>query len=337
MAQRTDFTEIKIIDGRFMEAVRRGDRQLISVHAINPKFAPDFNVFAANVAYELRHRLYYRSDGGKNARGLVRATGDLAVLHKLFSTNSPPPKPGAPIRLNAVFIRRKDARAHMQWVMAIRFNNTSDFKFVDADEEPIATDKASSVQEKMMKLYLAHAHGVAGKMHGPPGIRIRKLLDVADRVGFPRNWDLWIYYSGAVYQFMDWRIQLDDEETNPNSPRRKMTAATGGRTPFTGSAGPGVDWQTFPIRAMLLACSKHQGIEDCDATMHNHLKQAEAEIEKTFDAVIQRTNEVQSMTPSVNPFDTTPSGALLGPMAFRFHKHLVALTKDKDSLYSIWS
>jgi hypothetical protein len=91
MSQRTDFTEFNIIDDRYMEAVRRGDLQVISVHPINPKFDPDFDVFAATVAYELRHRLYYRTDEGKNARGLVRATGDLATLHKLFSTNSPPP------------------------------------------------------------------------------------------------------------------------------------------------------------------------------------------------------------------------------------------------------
>lgn len=336
MSQRTDFTEIKIIDSRFMEAVRRGDRRLISVHPISPKFDPDFDVFAANVAYELRHRLYYRTDGGKNARGLVRATGDLATLHKLFSTNSPPPRPGAPIKLDAVFIRRKDARAHMEWVMAIRFNNNSDFKFVDADEEPVDTGKVSSIQEKMMKLYLDHADKVAKKMPGPRGTRIRKILDIADRIGYPRNWSLWIYFSGAIYDFMNYRIQLKDEETNVGAPRRKMTDATNGRTPFTGRAGLGKDWQIFPLREMVLACSKFQTIEDCDATMHNQLKQAEAEIENGFDAITKRINEVQSMPTSVNPFDTTPSEALLGPMASRFHKHLVALTKDKDSLYSIW-
>jgi hypothetical protein len=173
-------------------------------------------------------------------------------------------------------------------------------------------------------------------MPGPRGIRIRKMLDLADRVGFPRNWDLWIYYSGAVFKFMDWRIQRANEETDPDSPRRKMTAETSGRTPFSGSAGLGVEWRTFPIRAMVLACSKHQSLKDCDPTMNNHLKQAEAEIEKTFDAVLRRADEVSSMPTSANPFDTTPTEALLGPMAFRFHKHLVALTKDKDSLYSVW-
>jgi hypothetical protein len=319
-----------------MEAVRRGDRTLVSVHKINPIFDRDFNIFAANVAFELRHRLYYRTDGGKNARGLVRATGDLAVLHRLFLTSSPPPTSGAPVQLNAVFIRRKDARMNVQWVMAIRFNNTSDFKFVDADEEPVATDNVSSIQEKMMKMYLNHAHGVAGKMVGDRGVRIRKMLDVADRVGYPRNWNLWIYFSGAIWEFMNYRIRMDDEATNPNSPRRKMTAATGGRLPFTGSVSPGTDWQLFPLREMVLACSKFRTIEDCDATMHNQLKQAEAEIEKGFDAVARRANEVSSMPSSVNPFDTTPTATILGPMAFTFHKHLVGLTKDKDSLYSIW-
>jgi hypothetical protein len=115
-----------------------------------------------------------------------------------------------------------------------------------------------------------------------------------------------------------------------------MTADTGGRTPFTGSAGLGLDWQTFPIRSMVLACSKYNSIEDCDGTMHNHLRQAKAEIEKTFDAVTKRADEVSSMPTSVNPFNTTPTEANLGPMAFRFYKHLVALTKDKDSLYSVW-
>jgi hypothetical protein len=336
MTQRIDFTPSTIIDSRFMEAVRRGDRQLISVHAISPKFDRNFDVFAANVAYELRHRLYYRTDGGKNARGLVRASGDLAVLHKLFSTNSPPPRPGGAIKLNAVFIRRKDARAHMQWTMAIRFNNTTDFTFVGVDEEPVHTDKVASIQEKMMKMYLDHAHKVAEKMPGPRGVRIRKLLGIADRVGYPRNWNLWIYFSGAIYEFMNYRIKRKDEEVNSNAPRRKMTTATNGRTPFTGDAGPGIEWQIFPIRGMVVACSKFASIEDCDGTMHNHLKQTEAEIEKGFDAIARRTQEVTSMPTSVNPFNTTPSETHLGPMAFRFHKHLVALTKDKDSPYSIW-
>jgi hypothetical protein len=224
----------------------------------------------------------------------------------------------------------------MQWVMAIRFNNTSDFTFVDADEEVADTDPVLSIQEKMMKLYLDHADKVAKNMPAPRGTRIRKVLDIAERVGYPSNWDLWIYFSGAIYDFMNYRIQLENEETNAAAPRRIMTSLTDGRTPFRGSAGFGKDWQSFPIREMVLACSKIQAVEDCDATIHNHLKQAEAEIEKGFNAIIERTKEVQSMPTSVNPLDTTPSEALLGPMAFRFHKHLVALTKDKDSLYSIW-
>src|SRR5215471_16929749 len=50
----------------------------------------DFNEFAASVAFALRTMIVYRTDGGRFARGLVRASGDLQNIHAdLRDSNAP--------------------------------------------------------------------------------------------------------------------------------------------------------------------------------------------------------------------------------------------------------
>src|SRR5688572_20087366 len=133
MNDRTDFTDIAVIDQRRQEAFERGDKRWVSRHRIEAEFDTDFDVFAANVAHELRTYLYYRTDNGKNARGLVRATGDLKVIHEILRTATPRKPNGTAIRLTAILERRRDPDANMRWVMAIRFNDSDDVRFVDED------------------------------------------------------------------------------------------------------------------------------------------------------------------------------------------------------------
>jgi hypothetical protein len=332
MNGRTDFTDVKIIDQRYREAVRRGDKKWVSVHRIKPKFDADFNIFAANVAHELRAYLYYRTDNGKNARGLVRASGDLEIIHKILLTATPRTPNGKVIQLNAILERRQDPQANMRWVMAIRFNDSDDVRFVD--EDPVVHESdVSSTQQKMMAQYLGHAQVVAAKMPGKAGERIRKLLSIADRLGYPRNWNLFIYNSALVFDFMNWRIKQPDEETNPNSRRRQMTATTGGRTPF-GGRWAGMDWRIYPFRELALRCAKHDSIDECDAAMHNALNDADKEMEKTFQGIQKRMSDATSAPNSLSPLDIPEKN--VGPMGFRFYKHFQALTKDKDSLYWNW-
>src|SRR5258707_7378118 len=93
-----------------MEAVYRHDTPWIEVCPIVVKFDSNFDEFAARVAYELRGKILYRTDGGRNARGLVRATGDLKTLHNLYLDAVPkltgkPIRNGTPIRLNALLAK----------------------------------------------------------------------------------------------------------------------------------------------------------------------------------------------------------------------------------------
>lgn len=117
-----------------------------------------------------------------------------------------------------------------------------------------------------------------------------------------------------------------------------MTAATGGRPPFDGDTGATehIPWRVFPFRNAAQGCFAKPTLDECDATIQNQMKSAEAEMGLTFDAITERLKPVANVPTSMNPFDTTPSETNLGPLAFKFHQHLTALTLDKDSLYSAW-
>jgi hypothetical protein len=64
--------------------MERHDKYTITVLTMLVGFDPNLDEFASKVAYELRDKTIYRSDWGKNARGLVRASDDLRQIHHLF-------------------------------------------------------------------------------------------------------------------------------------------------------------------------------------------------------------------------------------------------------------
>ena len=83
------------------------------------KFSSNFDVFAANVAFKLRSLIIYRTDGGRYARGLVRAPGDLQKIHAALLRKST--SDGDPITLVARVYRRQDPVPSNRFVLSIRF------------------------------------------------------------------------------------------------------------------------------------------------------------------------------------------------------------------------
>jgi len=332
-SDRTDYTDREVFARHATESIRRHDKYTLEIVKIVVGFDPNFDEFAAKVAYELRTRTIYRSDGGKNARGLVRASGDLAKLHYIFRTGSPPPAAGTKIGLIAILARRKDPRDTFRWIMSIRFNAPG---WIDGDEMVVTASPAVTAKsdEQMMKNVIHYGALYFQDIHNDKGRRITKMVEIADRLGYPRNQDLWYYSSEAVDNYMNWRNKAPDEETNPNRPRGRMATATGGKLPFDGDTGFPlvIPWRIYPFRNAAQLC-KGLVADECKVKVVSELIHTEAEIGRNFDVVLKRTAEASSIPHSLNPLDTPEKN--VGPLAVKLHEHLVKLTTNNDSLYSV--
>jgi len=171
---------------RMNAAKKRGDKYMFTPAPKTVAYHKDFNTFAARVAYEFRHDVIYRRDNGQFAIGLVKASGDLKAIHDILDLSE-----GEEVVLNATIFRRKDTRPGNRWVMSIRFPKTVS---VDGDPEPVPPKKPDPHTYKAgFQAFLDRALLLAADMEGEPGKRIRKLLELADRLPFARATYLWYY------------------------------------------------------------------------------------------------------------------------------------------------
>lgn len=313
--QRADYTPTSVIDARYTQAVKRHDHVLYAVYPITVKFDSNFDEFAARVAYALRDKLYYRHDGGKNARGLVRASGDLQVIHHLYLTNTPRTPNGTPIELNAILGRRRDPRAPMRWVMVIRFNDSKGWGFFDFDPDSPIVVNPTETQQKAMASALLNASLACQDVPGFPGKRICEMVNIAERLKYPANWNLWYYERLAVDDYVTWRTG--------NARRRDMTRATGGKVPFDGDAGyPHGNWRIYPFREAAINAFQQKDFDSRKAAVMQILVHAEDEMRRTFVDILKMFS--------------IDSAALFGPLVEEFRKHLASLQDTPNSLYSVF-
>jgi hypothetical protein len=240
--RRLDYAVREIFRKRADAARKRGDRYSSSMELHSVNFDSDFDKFAANVAHGLRTKVYYRSDGGNFARGLVRASGDLELIHKAYMASSPPPPNGGQIRLRAHFFRRKDPVAENRWVMSIRFT-APDWGFFDEDVIVASPDRIRKGRASLMDDVLQCALMFADEISGTTGKRIRAMVALADRLDYPENENLWYYNRAAAREYFSWRTD--------NKRRQAMTQATGGKLPFDGYVYPHGNWRIYPFKTIL--------------------------------------------------------------------------------------
>jgi hypothetical protein len=99
-AYNQEYTALGIYEKHLKEAAKRHDTLRFQwVTISNIPFDHNFDAFAASAAFAIRGLVIYRSDGGKYARGLVRASGDLLAIHKAYMASQNKPSIGSPIRL----------------------------------------------------------------------------------------------------------------------------------------------------------------------------------------------------------------------------------------------
>jgi hypothetical protein len=274
--QRTDYLPAEVYQRHITEARKRGYRTFDDPHTLLVAWDPNFDRFVANVAFELRHYVIYRSDGGRYARGLVRDSDYIADIFKELRKASP--AAGTKIRIQATFHRRTNVKAANRWALIVSFVSLG---IVTFDREVLNASPAITEQsEKKFVETLLHeavlvAQNIQRQNHNE-GERVTGMVNIAADLGYPQCLDLWYYGPLHVDAYM--------EMTTSDALRRKMTAKTGGRFPFDGwpMQGEGQnwdshEWRAFPFRAILKLC-RGQDPDQRHARINNVLIKAEEAI-----------------------------------------------------------
>lgn len=313
---KTDHAAREVYAKRMRQSKQRGDKYMGSPATVLVPFHSNFDEFAAKVAAELRHKIVYRTDGGRFARGLVRASGDLKLIHEAYMAAAAPPPDGVPVRLNAMLFRRKDPMATNRWVMSVRFN-APDWIFEDEGDVVVASAGVlAQGRENAMNHMLDHAVFVAQEIQGEPGKRIRKMVEMAEEHGYPRNAEFWHYNRLLVEQYTN--FWTGDQQ------RQYMSHNTQGRLPFDGWVAPYGEWRRFPFRTLAAKCSALDAA-DCQSLLRAYLLDVDKEIYLSLAHANKQANRAAA-----------GGGAAHSTLASGFIRHLKALQSSKDHLYSAY-
>jgi hypothetical protein len=320
---RTDHTAISELRKRAHDAIARGDKYVRSMGLVTTPFRAEFDDFAAGVAHELRHRIVYRSDGGRIARGLVRASGDLELIHKALKEGKL--EDGEPVALEADLWRRKDPVAANRWVMSIRFRPT--VSTFDEDNGAKMVTDPNDLQKRLCTAtdkLIRQAALVAADIPGEQGKRIRKMVEIADRLDCQRATQLWYYNRAVAFEYFTWRTS--------DARRKEMTSATAGKMPFDGQILNSGAWRLFPFKSLAQKYGAHSGMRDSE--LETILLDIDSAIFMTFadiDAELSRNNLALSQ------LNQLPNGgSSMYGLAEPFLKHLIQLQKSPDHLYSAY-
>jgi hypothetical protein len=317
--QRTDYLPAEVYKRHIDEALKRGDKTFGDPHILLISWNSKFDQFVANVAFELRHYIIYRSDGGKYARGLVRDSDHIADIFKELQKSSP--ADGSKIRIQATFWRRRDAKAANRWAMIVSFLALG---IVTLDSEVVhASPMITGQSEKTFVEKLLHEADLVAqnvrRQNQNQGERVSGMVKIAADLGYPQCLNLWYYGPLHVDVYLDVRTK--------NEFRRTMTAKTGGQFPFDGwpMQGEGQnwdshEWRAFPFRAILKLC-KGRDPDQRHAVINNVLVTAE---EAIFLSIKKANFRYQTLI----------DGSLLGPLGVKFYDHFQGLQTSSQNFLS---
>ena len=149
---------------------------------------------------------------------------------------------------------------------------------------------------------------IAKTIDGNPGIRIRKMMDLAAQVGSPDDEHLWYYNGQAVFTYIQLRT-LDSD-------RQEMTKDTNGQFPFDGDAGVNFGpWKITPFRDILvLDATNHQS----DSDLKTWLIWMDGQIYTSWHEIIQIRDV---------------GGATTEGLVDKFLQHVAALAEKPFHLY----
>lgn len=263
---RTNYMPMSEFRRRAQVQARQGWRPILpkQVVVINPAYSKNFEIFAANVAHELRHYIVYRSDGGKFARGLVRATMDLQNMHQDMVGMDY--VEGVKVRMGAALYRRQNDDPKKRYMMSVQFAHlivTGEAEQLEARPEIVA--KSDEALAERILDWMEDA-GDEPKWKGERKQRIADWAKIARKLGYPKMMDLWHYNRGMVAKFV--QVQFEHK-------RKQMTA--GKPPPYDGYWGA-EPWRVYPLKLIMAACKKVTNIDDCYPLVANQLELSERDI-----------------------------------------------------------
>ena len=334
---RSDFMDMEVFKRRAHEQIALGWKNVGETVNLPVVFDLNFDNFAANTAFALRHLIVYRSDGGHFARGLVRITGQLVLIHNYLKDATYPQ--GTKILLAARLYRRVHPTPNMHWMMSVQFAINSINMESDAIE---ASPQVTAQADKNFSEYLLHHIRLVvenPKWSGDRQVRLREWVTIAERLGYPNYSKLWYYNRVATFEYVNW---------NTTDPRRKaMTMTTGGNLPFNGTTGsmsygssfsapPATPWRNYPFKKIFDECKQRHDVNDYHGLISSELIFAEDEVLRSIAEIntqIKRVSAAGGLDFSSN--SSTPSDNL-GAAASLFIKDFGKRLKDPDSLYATY-
>ena len=318
--QQTDYLPAEVYQRHINDALKRGYRTFADPHILIVAWNSSFDLFVANVAFELRHYVIYRSDGGRYARGLVRGSDYIADIFKAYYKSRL--ANGTKIRLQATLWRRRDATATIRWALIVSFLALG-IVTMEAEEIHASPTITTQSEKQFVEVLLHEADLVAQnvKRQNPnQGERVGGMVTIAANLGYPQCLDLWYYGPLHVDVYLD--IHTNNEF------RRKMTAKTQGQFPFDGwpMQGEGQHWDTgewraFPFRAILKLCKTVRDPDQRHAWINNVLVTAEEAIFLS----IKKANF---------HYQTLGDARALGPLGVKFYDHFQSLQLSRQNFLS---
>jgi hypothetical protein len=196
--------------------------------------------------------------------------------------------------------------------MLIRFNAPDHDTWVFSDGPTIDIDVRAKVMNSIIGCAMLAAVNIAGP---EPGKRVLNMVLLADRLGYPRNEQLWYYNPNPMRRFFS--------KHTSNEERARMTSATGSELPFDGYAHP-ESWRAYPFRTMAKRFG-HQEIASCSREIEGFLKQVD-------DAIYGSLADIDA---EVGQAASGGGGIYYGAPKL-FHEHLYELRRSPDHLYSAY-
>jgi hypothetical protein len=179
---------------------------------------------------------------------------------------------------------------------------------IDFDAEQLCSWMPSEVKKFMLRLV-----AISQGMSGYDGERIKKLVQVMVRAGYPGSKNLWFYQTLPVLQYINmW---------NGNAMRREMTKTTQGAFPFDGDSGTHGPWKIYPVADLLdeFACGHWD-----PAALKHRLQVIDNDMYQGWYAMSQ-----------ISGGRTTQGGeSLYGELVWEFINHVKLLSEDDTHLYS---
>lgn len=328
----SDYVALKVVRDRASESKARGDKYYAKVveiidsagEAHRPKFRANFNVFADEIAHGLRRRLLYRTDGGRFARGLVRANGHLKIVHDYYHAHDY--EDGYSCNLTIIIVRRKDRKPPFRWAMDILYRIND---HVDGDEDVIVADKERVAKLRCLRLDKIF-NTIEAQLHSLPkhaALEIENMIDLAESVGCAENLDLWYFNRLVMKDYISWRT---DDKT-----RRVMTKETSGRFPFDGWTFPHGNWRIYPFKNLMSL----YGTGDIEKNARSVLRTIQFHRNSIIESFKDVNRELNSTAPArSNAFiPGLGGGAEIYGLGKPFFDELAKLRNNKNHLYSAFA